>query len=436
MPRAMLRPLAYRHLCRAPRAALSIRLLLAVLRVALLIAAVLLISHSRGLRAAELSFEVEEVERSLNIGYAVTLADVDGDGRLDIVVVDTNRVIWYENPHWRPWVLTQSQTQEDNVAIAAHDIDGDGQIDFALAAAWRPPGTTAGGSLQWLARDGDPRQPWTIHPIGSEPTAHRIRWADLEGHGRPQLVVVPLHGRGTTAPGWDQRPLRVLAYRVPEPPTSSPWSYEVLNEELHVAHNFWPGDLDGDGQLDLLVASFEGVTLLRRDAAGAWRAKRLGEGDQQSRPNRGASEVKSGRLASGRDYIATIEPWHGNQVVAYTRPRAGTAEADDRGLWRRQVLDDQLRWGHAVWCADLDGDGDEELIVGVRDEHADGARCGLRIYDPQGGIGRRWERHLIDPGGVAIEDLAVGDLDGDGQPDVVAVGRQTHNVRIYWNRSR
>ncbi|MEX2357691.1 MAG: VCBS repeat-containing protein, partial [Pirellulaceae bacterium] len=41
-----------------------------------------------------------------------------------------------------------------------------------------------------------------------------------------------------------------------------------------------------------------------------------------------------------------------------------------------------------------------------------------------------------DAGGVAVEDLAVGDLDGDGKPEIVAVGRQTHNVKIYWNKTQ
>ncbi len=57
---------------------------------------------------------------------------------------------------------------------------------------------------------------------------------------------------------------------------------------------------------------------------------------------------------------------HGNQVVVYTRPKPGEK------LWERQVIDDHLRWGHGVWCADLDGDGDEELVIGVRDNPAKG----------------------------------------------------------------
>ena len=36
-------------------------------------------------------------------------------------------------------------------------------------------------------------------------------------------------------------------------------------------------------------------------------------------------------------------------------------------------------------------------------------------------------------GQVAVEDITAGDLNGDGRIDIVAVGRQTHNIRIYWN---
>ena len=38
-----------------------------------------------------------------------------------------------------------------------------------------------------------------------------------------------------------------------------------------------------------------------------------------------------------------------------------------------------------------------------------------------------------DRHGVAVEDLAAADLNVDGRIDIVAVGRQTHNIRIYWN---
>ena len=102
---------------------------------------------------------------------------------------------------------------------------------------------------------------------------------------------------------------------------------QVINEDLHVAHNFWPTDLDHDGKLDIVVASFEGVSLLKRTSDGAWARTLIGEGNQKTSPSRGASEIKHGRLASGSDYLATIEPWHGFQVVVYTRPASAAANA-------------------------------------------------------------------------------------------------------------
>jgi hypothetical protein len=95
-----------------------------------------------------------------------------------------------------------------------------------------------------------------------------------------------------------------------------------------------------------------------------------------------------------------------------------------------------------VGFADLDGDKADELVVGVRDDPNPKAgdkfteRRGVRIYKCTDGKGEKWDRFLLDPGGVAVEDLAVADLNGDGKPDIVAVGRQTKNVRIYWNQGK
>ncbi len=395
-----------------------------------------LVAMSVTLPAAELKFRVQEISNRLTIGYAVRLLDMNEDGKPDVLVVDTDRVVWFENPTWQMHTLLEGHTKKDNVSIAPADIDGDGKLDFALAADWRPADTRGSGTIQWLHRGATADAPWIVHPIGVEPTTHRIRFADLDGDGREELIVVPLFGRGTSGPDFAETPVRILAYPIPADPVRGPWKPQVINEELHVAHNFLPTDLDHDGKLDLVVASFEGVSLLKREAQGHWSRTLIGSGNQETRPSRGASEVKHGRLASGGDYLATIEPWHGFQVVVYTRPGADAKPVGGKPpLWPRQVLDEELKWGHAVWCADLDGDGDEELIIGVRDTKDSANPCGLRIYDPAQSDGTQWTRHVFDPAGVAIEDLAAADLNGDGKTDIVAVGRQTKNVRIYWNET-
>jgi hypothetical protein len=137
------------------------------------------------------------------------------------------------------------------------------------------------------------------------------------------------------------------------------------------------------------------------------------------------------RSIGGKAVIATIEPWHGNQVVTYT--------VAEKGDFNRHVIDEQLRWGHAVWFADLDGDGVDELIIGVRDDPNPKAgdtfkeRRGVRVYKCTDGKGAKWDRTILEDGGVAVEDLTAADLDGDGKIDIIAVGRATGNCRIYWN---
>src|SRR5256885_1199521 len=143
-------------------------------------------------RAAAVSFpafEMKEIDKSLGVGYAVLLVDVNGDGKKDIVVVDTTRVVWYENPTWKRRTIIEGQTKPDNVCIAAADIDGDGQLDLALGADWKPFNTKHGGTLQWLKRGKTLEEPWMLYPIGTEPIVHRVRFVDLEGEGTAKLVV-------------------------------------------------------------------------------------------------------------------------------------------------------------------------------------------------------------------------------------------------------
>jgi hypothetical protein len=382
-------------------------------------------------RPAGLSFEMKEIDKGLDIGYAVLLADINGDRKTDIVVVDTHRVVWYENPTWKQRLILDKTTKPHNVCISAADIDGDGKLDLAIGADWKPMNTKSGGTLQWLKQPDDLGKQWKMYPIAEEPTLHRIRFADLDGKGKPALLMGPLMGRNSTKEkNWqDGSPLRLIAYRIPKDPTKDRWVPEVIDESLRVMHNFDPIPAKSGKGSDILTASYGGVHRLERKG-DKWVKHHLGTGNQDDpKGSRGASEIKYGKLKGGRAAIATIEPWHGFQVVVYTPPEK------EGKLWTRQVLDDRLRWGHAVWWADLDGDGGDELVIGVRDDlsRKAGERRGVRVYKATDEKGSKWSRQIVDDGGVAVEDAACADLDGDGRIDIVAVGRQTKNVRIYRN---
>jgi len=382
-------------------------------------------------------FEAQEIdERAGRVVYAVCAADVNGDGRTDVCALTEDALVWYENPSWTPHRVLEGATQAlweteaDNVCFQPLDIDGDGDLDFAIGADWRPTDTSEGGSLQWARQEADGS--WNLFPIGSEPTLHRIRWANVKGDDRPELIVAPLQGRGTQPPNWGEgQGVRVLVYSIPDEPAQDDWPVEVANDALHTTHNLWPVDWDDDQYQEILIAAWEGVFLIDRAADGDWSLEHLGAGNQETERSKGSSEVKLGRLRNGDSYSATIEPWHGHQVVVYTRPEDGSTP------WNRSVIDEPLRSGHAVWTADLDDDTDEELIIGHRNENADGSGPGLFVYDP---VADRtpisFRKITVDDGGVAVEDAVAADLNGDGLPELIAGGRATHNVRIYWNRTR
>ncbi len=378
--------------------------------------------------------QIQELPIQLQVGYAVRAIDINSDGRLDVAIVDSKRVVWLENPSWTAHVIYETPDAKfDNVCFAPHDINGDGRVDLALGADWQANNSDSGGTIGWLEQTES--GPWVYREIANEPTTHRMNWVDIQGNGRPQLVVAPLKGRGSRPPGFEQTPLRLLAFEPGKSPIDETWARSVLTDKLHVMHNFDVTDLDDNGQVDLITASYEGVNWLQLGSSGAATSKvalkQLGSGQLEAAPKRGSSEIRRGKLADGRNYIATIEPWHGDKVVVYIAPDNWLTQSE---LWSRFVIDDELAWGHAIAIANLDEDAEQELVIGVRDNQSDAHRCGVRIYDPVDTANGKWVRQIVDPGGVAVEDLVTADLDNDGDQDIIAVGRATHNAKIYWNR--
>lgn len=148
----------------------------------------------------------------------------------------------------------------------------------------------------------------------------------------------------------------------------------------------------------------------------------------------GAGEIKS--VLSGTtnpriapmQLLATIEPWHGHQAVVYT-------PGDLDFQHNRFVLDDQLKGGHAIWFADFDHDGVQDLLAGFREPAGPKNLPGLNIYQLHIDANRQVtaEKHVIYDGGMATEDALAHDMNGDGWPDVVAFGRATHNIKYYEN---
>ena len=367
--------------------------------------------------------------------YQCAVADINGDGKPDIIALSSDRseIAWYENPTWKKHLLTTAT--HSNIDIAAYAMDGDGKMAIAVASEFDLGNTQTGGRLQWFKPGADVTAEWTGHDIAMLPTAHRIRWVDWDGNGKKELVVVPILGTGATAPAYNA-PISIVSYTF----TKGMAQAKTVDHTLTVAHGMRILDFDGAGHDDLLVASYEGVTLFKpvgKGAARTWRKIPIGAGEQWMPPKRGSSEVDRGWLKAQqgqqgaksttgskgkRPFIATIEPWHGNEVVVYLPP------ADGKGLWKRQVIDTTLEDGHALVCVDLDGDGQSEILASYR-----GRGHSLYCYRCLNADGTQWERSIIDAGDMAGAGMVAADLNGDGRPDLICSGSATANVKWYEN---
>jgi len=359
-------------------------------------------------------------------GYQVAVADINGDGRPDVIALSTeaDRVNWYENPSWRRHPVARTAK---NIDLAVGDFDGSGRQAIALASGFYFNESSRGGEIQLLRQPAKADELWPRQPIAMDPVVHRLRWGDLDGSGRPVLVHAPIFGpgsQGAVAP----KPAHLWAFR---PPLKSgqPWQTWKIDESLTVLHGIQVKDLDGDGRDEILTASFEGIhrfDFKGHGAAAGWRKVRLGSGAPPSsdKPGaaRGSSEVAAFHLAKDRTFLAAIEPWHGNQVVVYSPPQGG-------GLWQRHVIDDTLQEGHALVTGDFDGDGQDEIIAGWR---AGGG--GLRLYKASDATGRQFNAYTIDPG-MPAEGAVAADINGDGNLDLVVIGGRKNQLVWYENLS-
>lgn len=360
-------------------------------------------------------FKEQVIDTNIAIGYGLAIGDVDGDGKPDILLADKKQFVWYRNGDWKRFVMVDNLTESDNVCIAARDINGDGKVEVAVGAQWNPGETSdtdKSGAVFYLIRPNDATQLWKPIQLHHEPTTHRMKWVKAAAQ-KYHLVVVPLHGRGNK--GGEGQGVKVLAYEMPKDP-QDPWKLYTIDESMHLTHNF--DVVTRADQEWIYLGGKEGIRTFTFEQ-GKWSA---GENQEWFVKGESFGELRDGKLKSAA-FVAGIQPMHGNQLTVFS----GSGET-------KAVLTENLKQGHALAADDFLNLGNDQIVVGWREPNENN-KVGIKIFVPLNDQGTSWTDYWIDDNGMATEDLLVADLDGDGRKDIIAAGRATKNLKIYWNRN-
>ena len=361
----------------------------------------------------------------------VTTADVNRDGKLDVIAGP----YWYAGPDFKvrrefypAQLFETAPAPTDSMFSYAHDFNGDGWPDILVlgrihkhAAHWyENPGKDG------VAKPGH----WKKHFAFERVKGESPPFVDVDGDGKPELVTHWDNCWGFVRPDWAA--------------PAKPWTFTpitAVGKYDQFYHGTGIGDVDGDGQLDLILNDGWWEQPPRDAGPKEWPAHPF-----KFDPKGGAQMFASDVDGDGRADVVTSLDAHGWGLAWFRQ-----VGPENNVTFEKHVImgsrDEEAKYGaafsqpHALAMADLDGDGLPDLVAGKR-MWAHGPKGDVEpeaapvlywfrlVREP--GKEPRFVPHLIDDkSGVGVQ-VTVADVNGDGRPDVLTASKL--GVFLFVNR--
>jgi len=360
-----------------------------------------------------LEFESYRASDSAKLWWARSLADVDNDGILDVVLINNNGYGGWMGylkgrTDGRPWetIIVAEQTPNGKPFASGDlevgDLDGDGDIDLVGVehpGEWQNAGAKA--MLFWYEQTADE---WEVHSIGVIPSALKdMSIRDLDGDDVPEIVTVTFDAETIS-----------LFRRAGSKDYTKVWERKITN--LHEGLDV--GDVDGDGLPDIAANGYllSNPGILNEE----WQLSVIDSiwMNQTGDWSRNATKVVCIDFdGDGVDEVFMSHSERGGYPIAMYKKT-------DAGYTKTTILD-SLPAAHSLIVVDMDLDGNYDVVTGVNRSRArDIGKTEYPVYVIRE-IDGTWEPMLINSDGVY--NMLGGDIDGDGDTDLVRLTTHDSN---------
>ncbi len=376
----------------------------------------------KGKKAAALKFKVQQLRVDNNEGVAV--GDINGDGKLDLVAGE----YWYAAPDFKGQKVRSLETFGKDYMMnnSDHllDVDGDGDLDVVAGGF-----TTS--EVFWYENPGEGKyvseEGWKGHLLADTGTAHNeISYLhDIDGDGKPEYFEN----------SWkDDSPMQMWRFDK-DADGKAVLKKHVISESGN-GHGMGFGDINGDGKEDVLFKD----GWYEQPAAGPFSSTWEYHNDF-TLPHGSCPSLVVDLNKDGRNDVIWAD---GHNYGVYWMEQQ-EPQKDGSTTWRIHEIDKKFSQGHAVAWADIDNDGQSELITGKRyfahsgGDPGSGDKGTVHYYDWDGEAFTWSKAKVIVQGesgkspGIGLQ-IRVVDMDGDGWKEVVVAGKS--GTHIIWNKGK